>query len=143
MDYTVEKIDTLDDEFRTFLKAEMYELSKMYDGVFDPNYCAMKEMLQKGIVFICRRNGEVTGFHISWLSRSSLDVTKKVLQQQIFYVKPDSGRSAYHLFKKFIDFGKSQADHVITMIASHTNIKPSSLESLGFKELETLYRLEV
>jgi hypothetical protein len=52
-------------------------------------------------------------------------------------------KAAYLLFKDFIDFGKSNANHIITMICKITNIKPESLLKLGFTEMETLYRLEI
>ena len=141
--YTIERIDTLDDDVKEFLQKEMPNLIRISGNRFNPNYCALASMLQKGVFFVCRREGIVTGFHISWLSSSPLDLRVKTLTQQLFYVKPDSGRTAYHLFKKFIDFGKSEADHINTMIGGHTNIKPSTLKSGGFEEVETLYRIRV
>lgn len=142
MDYTIERIDTLDDDVKEFIKKEIPELIKISNGRYDPNYCALVPMIQKGVFFVCRRNGEVTGFHVSWISPSPFDINVTLLQQQIFYVKPKSGRTAYHLFKKFIDFGKEHADHIITMVNKHTNIKPSTLKRWGFSEMETLYRME-
>ena len=100
-------------------------------------------MIEMGIFLIGRKHGKICGFHVSWLNNSSLDVRIKILQQQIFYVKPDSGRMAYHLFKKFIDIGKSEANHIITMLTIHSNIKPETLKSWGFTEMETLYRMEI
>ena len=98
---------------------------------------------ERAIFLICRRDGEVRGTMIAFLTKSPFDPSIKILQQQHFYVKPDSGRTAYHLFKKFIDIGKTEANHIITMLTSQTNIKPETLERLGFKEMETLYRMEV
>jgi len=141
--YEIEKINTLDNDFKKFLDAELPKLADKFENVFNPNNAAVIEILQRAIVFICRRNGEITGLHVSWLFASPLDINIKILQQQLFYVKPDSGRTAYHLFKKFIDFGKNEANHIITMLTSHTNIKPSTLKSLGFEELQTMYRMEM
>jgi hypothetical protein len=93
--------------------------------------------------YICRRDGEVTGHLICYVFTSPLDVKVKILYQLAFYAKPDSGRTAWHLFQKFIDIGKKEANHIITMLTSQTNIKPSTLKNLGFEEVETLYRLEV
>ena len=45
--------------------------------------------------------------------------------------------------KALFAFGDCEADHIITMLTSRTNIKPCTLESKGFKMLEVLYRLEV
>jgi hypothetical protein len=85
----------------------------------------------------------MTGHMICFFTKTPLDPQVTILRQLSFYAKPDSGRTAYHLFHKFIDIGKKQANHIITMLTSHTNIKPSTLENLGFKELETLYRMEI
>lgn len=143
IDYTVERILFFTDELQNFLDREGSEISKLFDDHFDYRYAAVKIMIEKGIFLIGRRNGEIRGLHISWLSKSSLDTNIKILQQQLFYVKPDSGRMAWHLFQKFIDIGKTEANHIITMLTSKTNIKPATLKKWGFKELEVLYRLEI
>ena len=75
------------------------------------------------------------------LEGSIFDFKTKVLNQDILY--SETKRGTYELLKYFIDFGKQHANHLITMIGAETNINPASLEKLGFKELETYYRLEV
>lgn len=141
--YKVERVTKHSDELDKFLKETCPEISKMFGSKFNHERAAVHHMINKGYFLIGRRNGEIRGIHISWLMFSPLDMTKKILHQQLFYVKPDSGRMAYHLFEKFIDIGKGEADHIITMLTSRTNIKPCTLESKGFKMLEVLYRLEV
>jgi len=141
--YIVERVTERDEDLRIFFKENLCNISELFDNVFDWNHSAVELMLEKGIFLVGRRNGEIRGLHISWLSRNPLDLNIKMLQQQLFYVKPDSGRMAYFLFKKFIDIGKIEANHIITMLTRQTNIKPDTLERLGFKELEVLYRLEV
>lgn len=141
--YTVERADEYSEDLHNFLKSEMPELSEKFGGVFNPANAAIEKMIEKGIFLIGRRNGEIRGIHVSWLTRSSLDVEVILLQQQIFYVKPDSGRMTYHLFKNFIDIGKREANHIITMLTRYTNIKPQTLFDMGFKELEVLYRMEI
>lgn len=141
--YTIKRIDYLSDDLKLFLQQEVPELNKKFNNRYDANYCALDKMIQKGVFFVCRRDDFITGFHISWLTSSPFDVRLKVLSQQLFYVKPESGRTAYHLFKKFIDFGKSNADYINTMIGEHTNVKPSTLKNWGFKELEVMYQMEV
>lgn len=143
MAYTIEKAVTMTKDLQMFLRVEMPKLSDKYGSRYNTNFCEATKMIEKGEFFVCRRDGEITGIHVSWLTNSMFDINVFILQQQLFYVKENSGRSAFYLFKKFIDFGKSQADHVITMIGSETNIKHSTLERWGFKKLETLYRLEV
>lgn len=141
--YHVERIQTYEKDLKDFLIEETPKISEMFGNTFNPERAALGVMIEKGIFLVGRRNGEIKGIHISWLTSSALDINVKILQQQLFYVKPDSGRMAYYLFNKFIDIGKSEANHIITMLTRNTNIKPTTLQNLGFKELEVLYRLEV
>lgn len=141
--YTIERANILTDELRIFLECEMPKLSETFGNKFNYEMAIVKYMIERGIFFVGRRNGEIRGIHISWLFKSPLDIEVKILQQQLFYVKPESGRMAFYLFKKFIDFGKTEANHIITMLTSRTNIKSETLNNLGFEKLETLYRMEI
>lgn len=144
MTIKVERVTELTDELRSFLIAELPSIAELFDDVFDPQYAAIEHMLKNGIFFVGWKNGEIRGFHQSWLvNQHALDVRIKVLRQQIFYVKPDSYGVAEQLFQKFLDFGKLEANHIITMLTRRTNIKPETLMKKGFKEMEVLYRLEV
>lgn len=143
IDYKVERAIWPSVEILKFLDQNLPDLAATFEGAFDFRNANVSEMIRSGIFLVGRRNGEIRGLHISWLFKSPLDMNTKVLQQQLFFVKPDSGRMAYHLFQKFIDIGKTEANHIITMLTRHTNIKPKTLNSMGFKELEVLYRLEV
>ena len=145
MDYTIERLEKPEDfteDVWKFLNEEMPNIGKLFDNKLNHKNCKPIDIAGKCLFLICKRDGEISGQHISYMTRSMLDPDKLILQQMHFYVKPDSGRTAYHLFKKFIDIGKTEADHIITMLTSQTNIKPSTLEKMGFNELETLYRLE-
>lgn len=119
------------------------EIAKMYGDKFDWRNADLLTLIRDYIFLVCKRDGEIRGHMICFLTTNALDPKVKILRQLMFYVKPDSGRTAYYLFHKFIDIGKNQADHIITMLTSHTNIKPNTLKNLGFEELETLYRLEI
>ena len=141
--YTIEKVNCVDDELLKFLQEEVPKISEMFDSKFNYENCDLEHMVKNGVFLVCKKDNFLTGFHLSWLMSSPLDVTVKILTQQLFYVKPDSGRTAYHLFKKFIDFGQTHADHINTMIGRHTNIKASTLKRWGFEELEVMYRMEV
>lgn len=144
--YTIERVSKPEEftkDFKKFLLEEVPKISETFDNAFDHNNCSPFYMATKMIVLVCRRDGEVRGFLVCSLSNHPFDIKIKILHQLIFYVKPDSGRTAYHLFNKFIDIGKTHANHIITMLTKHTNIKPTTLEKLGFKELETLYRMEI
>lgn len=144
--YTIDTLSRFEDftkEVEDFFKEEAPKISKLFDNKLDYKNCPIYRLAQECIFLVCRRNGEIRGYLICYIFNSPLDPKVKILYQLSFYVKPDSGRTAYHLFQKFIDIGRHQANHIITMLTSHTNIKPSTLENLGFKELETLYRMEI
>jgi len=143
MTYTIERVTEFDGDIKKFLLEEAQSINNLFENKFDIQFADFKLMFEKGVFLVCRRDGKIRGIHLSFLHSSIFDKNTKSLYQQLFYVKPYSGRAAYHLFKKFIDIGRNEANHIITMLTSQTNIKSSTLESFGFKELETLYRLEV
>lgn len=93
-------------------------------------------------MMLCRRDGKPVGVMLSRLYDSILDPNVRILMQDLLYGKSGTRASKY-LLADFIDFGKANANHVISMIGERTNIKGRSLENLGFKKLETLYRLEI
>lgn len=126
-----------------YIISEGPKISELFDNKLNWENTPVIKLADKFHFYICKRNGEITGHFIAALTFSPLDPTVKVFRQWALYAKPDSGRTAYHLFQKFIDIGKKEANHIITMLTSRTNIKPSTLENMGFKELETLYRMEI
>lgn len=109
-----------------------------YDwGKFDPwNYA-----VNKGRITLSVNAGKIRGICLASLGVSNFDNTTKMLYQDLLYAESPFGTS--ELLYDFIDFGRQNADHIVSMVASHTNIKPSSLKRLGFKEAETVYMLEV
>ena len=144
MDYTIERIKLpIPKDVELFLEQEVPKISKMFKDKFNFKNRNDFILFDKAVFLVGKRNGEVTGIFVAFLYPSVFDSETKMLQQQLFYVKPDSGRTAFHLFKKFIDIGRLEADHIITTLTSQTNIKPETLEKMGFEKLETLYRMEV
>jgi hypothetical protein len=144
--YTIEQLVNPEDfteHVKKFFREEAPKISEMFDNKLNYKNCPIYEIAKKYIFLVCRRDGEMRGYMICFLTNTPLDPEVKILRQLSFYVKPDSGRTAYHLFQKFIDIGKDRANHIITMLTSQTNIKPSTLENYGFKKLETLYRMEI
>lgn len=141
--YTIERVTELHCDLELFILENAPQLNEQFGNKFDFRNANYKLMMKRGLFLVCKRNGEIRGWMIAFKSKSVFDTNVTILQQQSFYVKPDSGRTAYHLFKKFIDIGREEADHIITMLTSQTNIKPQTLKRMGFNEVETLYRLEV
>jgi len=142
MTYTISRQRSMDDDLEYFILENAPDLNEQFGNLFDFRNADYKLMMERGLFLVVRRDGEIRGWMIAFKTPSIFDTNVTILQQQSFFVKPDSGRAAYHLFKKFIDIGKTEADHIITMLTSQTNIKPQTLNKLGFKEFETLYRME-
>ncbi len=115
--------------------------SKMYGDPLEWNNFDVMDYVKRGRIVVCYRKGALKGVMLSRLFSSIFDIKTKVVMQDLLWT--ETPRAAYLLMQDFIDFGKLNADHIITMRAKYTCIKESSLESQGFKKLETLYRLEV
>lgn len=146
MTYTIELLQDprdFDEDIKEFMYSEGPKINEMFGSDFECKNFPMYLFAQHGIFLVGRRDEEVRGIMLATLCGSIFDKNVKILNQELLYVKPESGRMAYHLFNKFIDIGKLKANHIITMLTSQTNIKPSTLENLGFKQTEVLYTLEV
>lgn len=130
-------IDYTDDVHKFLIKGTL-KLSELleFPGV---NRISFLNIIVNEHLFMCFKDQEPVGFLYATARSSIFTNDVKVLTQHALYANAGT-KAAYLLLKHFLDFGKLNADHVITMINPHTNIKPSSLEKMGFKELETLYR---
>ena len=137
--YTIERVEendnTVSEDFLKYIREVAPVLAELFGNKFDYTTTPYRMLVRHYQFYVCRRNGEITGHLICHIYTSPLDVTKKILYQVSLYAKPDSGRTAYHLFQKFIDIGKKNANHIITMLTSRTNIKPSTLKNLGLEEM--------
>lgn len=117
-------------------------LSKRYGHKFNADRFNLAWYLDNGRITMCMdMKGDPVGLMMAQLYPSVFDPDVKILRQDLLYAPPAS-RALKMLLDDFIDFGKSNADHILTMIGEHTNLKESSLEKMGFEKLETLYRLE-
>lgn len=146
--YTIERLrnreDFNSDVIEFFLEEGEKLSSKFKDDNYDWKTIDLLGIAKRGVVLVCVKDGKYVGFIIGCISPSIFDRNILILQQVSFYAMEGCNRAAWHLFNKFIDIGKKEANHIITMICSQTNIKGTTLERLfGFKKLETLYRLEV
>lgn len=141
----VKTIDDIDGQLASFFVIEAQKLSESVDGRFNGGKAFDFLSYARGsYLLVIYRNNEPVGVSLSRLYPSIFDERTRILKQDLIYVKPNSGRAAYLLMQQFIAFGKKNADHILTSKQYvGTNMKPRSLEKLGFKEVETLYRLEV
>lgn len=144
--YTIERIHTIDQmdvEFTNFFVHEARAIAKMYGNKFKWTNFDMLGYAREGLVLVVRRRGVPVGAVFARLYGSIFDPEVKILMQDILYVKDGFPIATCLLMQGFIAFGREYANHCFTMLTEQTNIKPSSLKKLGFKEVETLYRLEV
>ncbi len=142
IEVVTEKMIMRNMEFWDFLKESAEHLDEIGGHRYNWREFPILAYIENHRVTVCRRDGKLVGVMLARLCNSNFDRDLKVLRQDILYCRPGT-RAAKLLLEDFIDFGKANAKHVITAIGKRTNIKGRSLEKLGFKELETLYRLEV
>lgn len=143
-DYTVERID----DYHKLTKFEValfnygaILLAKEY-GESDPLSFPLEHFIDKGVVFMCYREGFPVGFLIATHYPYLFNPSKTVLRQEVFWAMPGT-RASFFLFNEFLDFGKRNANYVISMIANRTRMTHRTMERYGFEKLETMYRMEV
>lgn len=145
MSYTIERLREWeldnDPELIEFIRDGAKQVAELYGHKFDWTKFKIRIYAFDHRITICRKDGRPVGAMLSRLYGSIFDDGVKILYQDLLYAKPGT-RAAKLLMDDFIDFGRSNANHIISAIGEHTNIKRRSLEKLGFKKLEELYRLE-
>lgn len=141
--YKIKRLDAsiTEQEFLDFM-----EMGRAANAVTGDRYnwdeFPLGHYLRHHYVALCYFNGVVSGIMVGQLMPAAFDNSIKILKQLV--LRSVTGqKTAYLLLKDFIDFGKNNANDIITNINSKTNIKESSLAKLGFKPLEMQYRLEV
>lgn len=125
-----------------FIQSTGGALNGLYGERYDWNNFPVPDVVRDHYLSICYRDDEPVGLMVGTLTGSIFDQKIKILRQITQYAVPGT-QAAYWLMQDFIDFGKVNANHILTNIGARTNIKPRSLEKLGFSELETLYRMEI
>lgn len=116
------------------------EIEKLYP-TYDWTSFKIFRFVRDHLLWVAYRDDKPVGFLMAVQAGHIFDPSIRTLRQILLYSRPNT-RASLLLLKEFIDFGKSNANHVITAIGQNTNIKPKSLEKLGFKKLEEIYRLE-
>lgn len=141
--YNIRQIKTVFEihEVIDFLRRAAIGVSRLYGDNYDWKDFDIQRYISFGRLTICEYDGVPVGFMLSRLSSSVFDKNTINLVQDLLYAKPGS-RAAYWLMRDFIDFGRSNANHIITMIGRRTNIKRQSLEKLGFYKIDEMYSME-
>lgn len=142
--YTVEKVTSKDltPQVLYLIEQGAAECNIKYGKKFDWYDFDIKAYADKHPLFVCYRDGNPVGFLAATFSNAFFDPKLKYLYQQLLFAFPGT-RASHHLLKAFIDFGNKYADHIFTARGLETNIKSSSLERLGFKKTEEIFRIEV
>jgi len=143
--YTIRQItniEQIDNSLWEFLDLCAKGLSEKYNNQFNWQNFDIGSYITFGRFMICYSRDKPVGVMLSRLSPSILDPKKAILTQDVLYTV-SCQRATYWLLRDFIDFGKKNADFIMTMIGEKTNIKKASLEKLGFKKVEELYEIEV
>lgn len=121
----------VDHKYRTLPTFEKFNLSDV----------AIARMLKYCDIYAAYDGDQVKGIMVSYFGRNFLDDNIKTLSLEA--LASDSPRATVLLLELFIDMGKKYADHLIMSKGVSTNLKSSTLIKLGFKPLETVYKLEV
>lgn len=145
MTYTIKRLER-DVVPSMQIKKFIYDVAVKVNEIFGNKYnwknFPVQDYINRNYIAICFRGDEPVGLMAGSLSPTIFDKNVIILKQNLLYALPNT-RASYHLLKDFIDFGKVHANHIITTIHLKTNIKPSSLQKLGFEKLEENYRLEI
>lgn len=141
--YSVKKLEEFElDQYFPFFKSVARKVWLMYGKKFRYERFRIRSFTDCHHLVICLRDAEPVGVLLYRLYPSIFDDETRIVYQDLLYAEPGT-RAAYHLLHHLIDFTRHNADHLIVMTTPYANIKGESLERLGFKKLETLYRLEV
>lgn len=117
-------------------------MKEVYDTKNDVRSFDIHKFADNHHLWLCLRDGVPVGFMMATRGVSAFDSSITTLTQRLLFGQPGT-RASHLLMREFVDFGKANVNHIYTVIGLYTNIKPKSLEKLGFRPLETFYRMEV
>lgn len=143
--YTVRKITghyDIDNDMLYFFYKCAESHSENLGLKYDIDNFSLEDYARLNQVWFCFKDGKPVGFMLAVMGPASLDSNYIVLRQTFLYALPGT-RGASYLLKEFVDFGKRHANDVLITVGKYTNLKPRSLQRLGFGEWETIYKLEV
>jgi len=142
--YTIKKITgkQLDKVHSRYIYEASVKLNAAHGSPFFFHAFPVKRFADEQHLWICYRDKVIVGFLAATMTSNLFDPSIKQLKQTLLYADPGTRASKY-LLENMIDFGRLHANHIHCVIGQKTNIKPRSLERLGFKELETTFRMEI
>jgi len=143
--YTIRRLDPSDIDYvmLDFLEETAQYTNKFYGDKYNVSKFPYFKYAQHHLMWVCFDGVKPVGIMLAQAFGSVFDSNVKIIKQDLLYSKRPNTRVAYLLMQEFIDFGKRHVNYIITSIGSKTNIKPKSLERLGFVKTEEIYTLKV
>lgn len=133
----------LDDQFLLdYFRFVGMRVAKLYGDRFNWRHFPIREYVRDYRVTVCYKGNIPVGVMLVKTFPSTFDVTTTICYQDLLWAEPKT-RASKMLMDDFIDFGRRNANHIVTMIGEHSNVSERRLNKLGFKKLETLYRMEI
>lgn len=144
MAYTVRKLEVKDLKnalILRFIADSGDRLNRVYGDKYEWSHrFPLKYTVENHLFLMCFKGDEPVGLMVGTIQPAIFDINRTVLRQETLFGKYP--KATIELLRYFIDFGKVNANLILTNIGEHTNLKPASLEKLGFTKLETLYSME-
>jgi len=122
---------------------EAPRVAAKFDGLINWERFDFLDYARSHYMNVCFKDSRPVGIMMGRLIASIFDQQTAILFQDLLYVSEPCRGAAHLLLAEFIDFGKSNANHVFTTLGQKTNIKGRSLEKFGFKKVEETYLLEI
>lgn len=139
----IRTIDDIDGETAEFIFAWGLVLAEKFGNKLNPANFNFLDYARDNLVWFAYRGERPVGAMLARLYASIFDPNVRILFQDSLSVMPGNPKATHLLMQHFIDFGRTNANHIFTATTENTNIKGASLEKLGFKKLEVLYRMEI
>lgn len=145
MDYYTVKTIRVEDvnerlkEFFTNSSSALHKLHSHFPFKFGSE--EITHYINRHRMTICYQGFKPVGLLMSRLFPSIWNPIVKILYQDLLY--SETKRGTYCLLKDFIDFGRRNANSIVTTIGVKTDLNRRSLEKLGFSKTEESYEIEV
>lgn len=135
-------VDDLTPDVIIFLGNSAFQVNTIYDSEYPWEKFPVRWAVENQLVFVCFDSDKrPVGFLYGMMTNSPFDSSRKVLRSQLIYAKNPIATT--RLIKHFIDYGEAHADYIHMNLGKHANLKQSSLEKLGFEQLDVVYRKKV
>lgn len=108
-------------------------------------YHILMDYMQYGLLMVCERNGERSGF-IAGIETPLLgNPSVSVLVERFWWVTKSARRTraGYELLRSFMNHAKELGIGAVISVASNTNIRDNTMRKLGLHLMESHYLMEI